>query len=251
VAERPRLLLVPSLSELEWGIAPALEEWADVATYDGPGVGDEPPAQGLRPPATAERGLAEIDKRGWDSCVVVGDEFGSLAAILLAKRRPGAVAGLAIGHPTVSFTRSGDRPAINAAVADALAQLAEVDFRSFIRQDFRSWEGLRDALAAAPGPDREAERYLERVSHTTAVGFYRELLANEDELASLVRPALSALRMPLLLVQHEDCLMFTREGFEDAVAALPGAETASTRAKPSVDPAFSDILREFAAGLPG
>ena len=36
----PRLLLVPSFTELEWGIKPSLEGWADVATFDAPGIGD-------------------------------------------------------------------------------------------------------------------------------------------------------------------------------------------------------------------
>ena len=40
--ERPRLLLVPMLTEVEWVIRPLLEEWAEVASYDAPGVGDEP-----------------------------------------------------------------------------------------------------------------------------------------------------------------------------------------------------------------
>jgi hypothetical protein len=51
--------------------------------------------------------------------------------------------------------------------------------------------------------------------------------------------------MPLLLVRHEGCLMFTPEGYEDAVAALPEAARATTTDKPTVDPAFSEILREF------
>ena len=38
---RPRLLLVPLLTELEWDpIRAQLEEWADVASYDLPGVGE-------------------------------------------------------------------------------------------------------------------------------------------------------------------------------------------------------------------
>src|SRR5947199_229500 len=38
---RPRLLLIPSFTELEWTIRPALEEWADVASFDTPGVRGE------------------------------------------------------------------------------------------------------------------------------------------------------------------------------------------------------------------
>jgi hypothetical protein len=45
---RPRLLLVPEFTELEWVIRPKLAEWAEVATYDPPGVGGEPiPAEAL------------------------------------------------------------------------------------------------------------------------------------------------------------------------------------------------------------
>ena len=242
---RPRILLVPTLTELEWTIKPLLEEWADVASYDAPGMGDEPPPDGLLTPAAARRGLAELDRRGWDRCVVAGDEFGSLAAVLLARARPDAVEALVIGHATISYSRSGDRPAVNPAVTDGLAQLAEADFRSFVRQEFRAWHGERSAMADAPGPDRLAEGYLERVSHEQANAFFRELVDHEEDIAPLIRGAIEGVEMPLLLVRHEGCLMFTEEGYEDAVAALPDAARASTRDKPTVDPAFSEILREF------
>jgi pimeloyl-ACP methyl ester carboxylesterase len=242
---RPRILLVPSLTELEWTVKPLLDEWAEVASYDAPGVGDEPLAEGLRTPAIAQRGLAELDGRGWERCIVVGDEFGSLAAVLLAAERPSAVEGLVLGHATVSFRRGGERPVVSPGVTEALGQLAEVDFRSFVRQNFRSWHGLRDAMVVAPGPDALAEGYLERVSHETAIGFYHELIAHEAELEKRIRTALRRLEVPLLLVKHEGCLMFTSEGYEDAVAAFPGAATAATSAKPAVDPAFAGILRGF------
>jgi hypothetical protein len=248
---QPRILLVPSLTELEWTNKPLLEEWADVASYDAPGVGSESPAQGLRLEATAERGLDELDRRGWERCVVAGDEFGSLAAVLLARAREKAVIGLALGHATASYRRSGDRPAVNPAVTDALAQLAEVDFKSFIRQEFRAWHGLRDALAEAPGPDEMADAYLDRVPHEVATTFYRELLEHEHELEGRVDGALRELSIPLLLVRHEGCLMFTKDGYDEIVAALPDAARATTTAKPTVDPAFSAILRDFCTKLAG
>jgi hypothetical protein len=40
---RPRILLVPHFSDLEWRIKPLLEGWAQVASFDAPGVGGEPP----------------------------------------------------------------------------------------------------------------------------------------------------------------------------------------------------------------
>jgi hypothetical protein len=80
VTERPHLLLVPQLAELEWVIQPLLEEWADVATYDAPGVGDEPPVDDFGAEAVARRGLEEIERRGWERFFVVADEFGAAAA---------------------------------------------------------------------------------------------------------------------------------------------------------------------------
>ena len=45
---RPRLLLVPAFTELEWGIVDELGRWADVATFDTPGTGAEPLPGDLR-----------------------------------------------------------------------------------------------------------------------------------------------------------------------------------------------------------
>ena len=36
--DRPRVLLVPTLTEVEWKIRPLIEEWAEVASFDAPGV---------------------------------------------------------------------------------------------------------------------------------------------------------------------------------------------------------------------
>jgi hypothetical protein len=59
---RPRILLVPDLTQLEWRNRPLLEEWADVASFDAPGVGDEPPPEEFSVNAVVERGLAELDR---------------------------------------------------------------------------------------------------------------------------------------------------------------------------------------------
>ena len=86
-----RLLLVPWLSALEWGIRPLLEEWADVASFDAPGVGDEPPPAEATREAIAKRGLEELDRLGWDRVTVVADEFGVGTAVALASERPEAI----------------------------------------------------------------------------------------------------------------------------------------------------------------
>jgi hypothetical protein len=61
---RPRLLLLPGYSELEWVIRPQLEEWAEVAAFDAPGVGGEPPPVAYDSSAVADRAAAEIDRLG-------------------------------------------------------------------------------------------------------------------------------------------------------------------------------------------
>jgi hypothetical protein len=70
---RPRLLLVPLLTELEWVIRPQLEEWAEVAAYEVPGVDDEPPVEPLDRQALVDRALREVDQLGWEDYVVVCD----------------------------------------------------------------------------------------------------------------------------------------------------------------------------------
>ena len=85
---RPRILLVPTMTEVEWKIKPLLEEWAEVASFDTPGVGKEPAHGFPGPDAIIARGVDEIERRGWDSCVVVGDEAGAAQAVQVSARRP-------------------------------------------------------------------------------------------------------------------------------------------------------------------
>jgi hypothetical protein len=53
---------VPLLTEIEWVIGPQLEEWAEVATFDVPGVGDEPMVEPLGRQAIVDRALLELDR---------------------------------------------------------------------------------------------------------------------------------------------------------------------------------------------
>src|SRR5688572_22836055 len=108
-ATRPRVLLVPTLTEIEWKVAPLIAEWADVATFDAPGVGGEPQAGELTAAAVVARGLEEVDSRGWGRYFVAGDEHGAFQAARLAAERPGSVAGLALGHACLEYRGSGER----------------------------------------------------------------------------------------------------------------------------------------------
>lgn len=232
---RPRLLLVPTATDIEWRIKPLLEEWAEVASFNAPGVAGEPEPDKLAPETVAARGVAEIEARGWDRCVVVGDEVGTASAVRLAGLRPEVIAGLALGHATLSFAGEGSRPAINAQVAEGLAQVARTDYRSYVRALSQATQGAYD--------EDFVQEYLKRVPKDLASRYIDLLLLRAE--AEDLEPILRSVDAPLLLVEHRECLMWTHEGYEDAVTAFPDAMTAAMDLKPSVNPEFAELLREF------
>jgi pimeloyl-ACP methyl ester carboxylesterase len=242
---RLRILLVPSLTELEWPISPLIEEWADVASFDAPGVGDEPPADGHMLHASARRGLLELDRREWDRCVIVGDEYGAGVAARMAAERPEAVQALVLGHACLDYRRDGERPPLSPRIADLLLRLGDLDFRAFARQMFMGWDPRSGAMGEPARYDAVADRYLERVSPAAARAYFAAIISEESLEEPSLEEKLRGVDAPLLLVKHEDCLLFTAEGFEDAAAALPRAKTAATPVKPSVSPEFAEVLREF------
>jgi pimeloyl-ACP methyl ester carboxylesterase len=232
-------MLVPTATEVEWKIKPLLEEWADVASYDAPGAGDEPLAKASAE-AIVERGLAELDRLGWDSWVVVGDEVGAVQAVRLAGTRPDGLRGLALGHASLSLRRTGSRPQIRAEMVDALVQMAKTDFRSYVRALAQLTQHAYD--------EELANSYMARVKPEVVAAYLPELLgpvAEED-----LEPILRSLDVPMLMVEHKDCLLWTPESFEDATAAFPDATTASMKLKPSVNPEFAELLKEFCSALP-
>ena len=237
---RPRILLVPHLSELDWRIKPLLEEWAQVASFDAPGVGDEPPPDAFTTEAVVERGVAELDRLEWDHCVVVGDELGSDIAVHLAAAVPARLDALALGHACVRFRREGERPTISPEVMAAMVQMARIDYRSYARMLIHFSRGAYD--------DELVDRYIERVPGSVATAYLEALL--ERQVDEDFAPALRRLGVPLLLAEHRGCLLFTREGYEEAVAAFPKAARASFDLKPSASPEFAETLRSFCHELP-
>jgi hypothetical protein len=245
--ERPRLLLVPEFTELEWTIKPLLENWAEVASYDAPGVGAESVSDGElermaadgahRRALIAERGLEEVSRRNWERFIVVSDSGANHAATRLASARPHAVQAMAFGHACLSLESEGERAPINAEVRSAMESLVSQDREQFVQHALTQLTGgsYDEALAS---------RILERVPMQLLT---RAWLQESDEPADrLIRD----LEFPLLLVKHEGCLMYTDEGFEDAAAAFPRAATASVKDKPSVSAEFADRLREFCEAIP-
>lgn len=233
---RPRLLLIPEFTELQWTIRPRLEEWADVRSFDAPGVGEEPrPAElaGVTRQIIVDRALDEIESAGWDQFFVSADGWAVPVAVRLAKHRPEAVLGLGLGHAALSSMRSGPRAPMNGELYAAMNQLIENDAPSFIRH------GIVQSTAGSIDED-VAEQMMSRIpADDIRVGW--EILTAEESWEEDFR----SLRQPALLAKHEGCLMSTEEGFEDAVAALPDAETIAVPAAPCTSDEFADALRQF------
>ena len=233
--DRPRLLLVPEFTELEWdAIRPRLEEWAEVASYDPPGVGDEPRAETLDREAIVNRGLEELDRIGWDECFVTTDSWGIPSALRLALARPGAILGMALGHAKLSHRREGERAPINGAVYEALTELIRTDHEAFIRH------GLAQATGGSISEDL-AERMIGRFPRDLLVSGWEEITSDDTDIGEL----LAQLDCPLLFAKHAGCLGSTAEGFEDAAAAFPQAKTVSVKDAPLSSAKFADALREF------
>jgi pimeloyl-ACP methyl ester carboxylesterase len=249
---RPRLLLVPPFTELQWTIKPDLAEWGEVATYDPPGVGEQPLPNGLQldaemadeerrealrrwREAAAELGLAEADRRGWERFFVVMDGEGTPTGVRLARLRPDAIQGLAIGHAALARTTEGERPAVNKEVMAAMGDLLRTDTESFIRY------GITQATAGSV-PEEVATQMVERFPNSEIVIGVWELLSSEPE---PIEGDLLALGKPLLLAEHVGCLGSTPEGFEDIVARFPAAVTVSCPEACSVSPTFAEALRKF------
>jgi hypothetical protein len=242
--ERVRLLLVPTLTDMEWVIKPLLEEWAEVASYDAPGIGAEPPVDDFGVEAIARRGVAELDRRGWESFVLVADEFGLPAASHIAVQAQSRLRALVLGHARLSNATEGPRPAINPEVLSGIRTLMRTDPRSFVRQMFRmtAGEGLMGGYA-----DDMVDEYMRRVPPTLGIPLYDTVAIDGKDMAQ----RLTHLTVPVLLAQHKGCLMFTEEGFEDAVAAFPHGTVVRCTEKPSTSGDFVMVLREFCETLAG
>ena len=236
---RPRLLLVPEFTELEWdAIRPRLEDWAEVASYDPPGVGDEPRAERLDRGAIVERGLNELDRLGWDECFLATDSWGNPSALLLALARPGAILGIALGHAKLSNRRDGERAPITGAVHDALTELIRTDHEAFIRH------GIAQATGGSISEEL-AERMIERIPHDLLLSGWEMITADDVEIGEL----LDQLNCPLLFAKHVGCLGSTDEGFEDAAAAFPEAKTVAVEDAPLSSEEFADAIQEFCEGI--
>jgi pimeloyl-ACP methyl ester carboxylesterase len=237
--DRPRLLLVPEFTELEWAaIRPRLEEWAEVASYDPPGVGDEPRAEELDREVIVSRGLQELDRLAWEDCFLATDSWGIPSAVRLALARPDAMLGLVLGHAKLSHRREGDRPPINGAVFEAMTELIRTDHEAFIRH------GIAQATGGSVSEDL-ADRMIERFPRDLLLTGWEAITREDEEFTDL----LAQLDCPLLFAKHVGCLGSTEEGFEDAVAAFPQAKTVAVEDAPLSSEEFADAMRQFCEGV--
>lgn len=239
---RPRLLLVPGFSELEWSIRPQLEEWAEVASFDLPGIGVEPPPPGgiatMTRADVAARGLAEVDKRGWESFFLLADGWGIGSAAVIVARRPSSIAGVALGHAVLAYRTGGDQPSVNPATYAAMSQLIAQDSPSFVRYGISQLTqgGYDDQLA-----DQMVQRFQASDAHGDVLSQVWERML-ETEIS--VVEALELIEGPMVLAKHEGCLLFTPEGFEEVAAAFPDAGTLSLDKTPCASEEFAVAIRE-------
>ena len=231
---RPRLFLVPQLTEVEWTIRPLLDEWADVASYDpARSVADGKVSRG----SLVDAGLERLDNEGWDRFFIVGDTFGGATAVRIARARRDAVAGIALGHACPSWDMEGDRAPINRELWAAMAQLMTQDVGSFVRYGITQ-------LTQGSYDEEVARQMVERVPGEQLQALWEMIRDHPEPMGEL----LGEIDRPLLLAKHEDCLMFTDAGFEDLAAAFPSASTVVVEGAPSADEGFARALREFCDG---
>jgi len=197
---RPRLLLIPEFTEVTWTIKPRLEEWAEVASYDPPGVGAEPLPHGdprsLTRQIVADRGLQEIDERGWERFFILSDGWAIPVAVRIAQARHGSILGMALGHASLSFRRDGERPATSPAVYDAMTQLVHQDHEAFIRY------GIAQSTGGSVGEEL-AQRMLDRFPKELMLIGWERVTADDEPFGD----ALRELDLPMLLAKHDGCLM--------------------------------------------
>jgi hypothetical protein len=75
---------------------------------------------------------------------------------------------------------------------------------------------------------------------------FERILQGGREIDYDLVPLLRQLDAPLLFAQHDGCLLYTDEGYEDAVSAFPEARSCVTEKTCCADAAFAEALRAFA-----
>jgi hypothetical protein len=122
-----------------------------------------------------------------------------------------------------------------------MTQLLRSDYDSFVRYGMTQFtQGAFD--------EATSERIVARFPPMDIAARVWEMLIERPE--PMGEP-LAELDMPVLLSKHEGCLVFTDEGYEDVVRALPDARRTSVSRASSASDEFAAALRDFCEGVAG
>jgi hypothetical protein len=220
---KARVLYVPLFIAAEADrFAAVVADWAEVASFDVPEQ------------EAVEAAHARLDEIGWDECTLVVDGYAQGLGVEIALHDPIRFGAVAVGHAALRFSTQPPRPALHPDVVAAATHLLENDHMAF-------WRAVTQ-LTQGGMPDAWVERWAASVPKERARATFSGLI---DSQAPAAEP-LAAFDGPLLLAQHKDCILWTDEGFEDAVAALPEARVVRCREIPVFDPTFGEALRALA-----
>lgn len=175
--------------------------------------------------------LAVMEHHGIASAHVMGLCGGAVIALRAAQRRPDRVRSLSLWHGDFSGTpgpMTGHQQNLRALLAIAAQG----------RSDAAMINTALAESARAGVPEEVAELVL--YPYSTDELFYRYSTLTLATMTEDITPALSALRMPVLVVTSEDDSTAHPDGSHRVAAALPGAEL-------RVEP-HGDHLSVFAAG---
>ena len=224
---KARVLYVPLFIAAEADRLAALAgDWAEVASFDVPVE------------APVEAAHARLDELGWDECVLVADGYAQGLGTEIALSHPDRFLAVAVGHAAKRFTTEPPRPTLHPEVVAAARQLLETDYMAF-------WRAVTQ-ITQGGMPDAWVERWATSVPKERARAVFSGITDSEAPAAE----RLAEFEGPLLLAQHTDCVLWTAEGFEDIVSAMPHARVVRCDQIPVFDAAFGDVLRELAAVRP-
>jgi hypothetical protein len=124
---------------------------------------------------------------------------------------------------------------VNKEVTAAMTQLLRSDYDSFVRYGMTQFtQGAFD--------EETSERIVARFPPMEiASKVWESNIDRAEQMGALLRQ----LDMPMLLAKHEGCLVFTAEGYEDAIRALPEAHRTSVSRASSASEEFAAALRNF------
>jgi pimeloyl-ACP methyl ester carboxylesterase len=222
---KARILYVPIFLAAESErFAATVDDWAVVESFDVP--------DGRQ----AEGAIERLDALGWADCLVVADSQAQRLAVEVALIHPDRVRGVALSHAVARYRVSQPRAALHPEVLEAVGRLLETDYMAF-------WRAVTQ-LTQGGMPDAWVERWAAAVPPERVKRLFHALVETEPPLAE----RLVDFDGPVLLAGHRNCVLWTPEGFEDAVAALPASRAIRCDDIPVFDPSFGAALKELAAG---